>query len=391
MIARQRTAVSVAFLAFGVISGSYLPRLPAIKDHLHLSDGQVGFTLLVFAVGAVCGATGARFTLSRGARNFVRAGTLILCCSLVLPGLAANVAELAAASFVSGLASGFLDVLENAQAAELERIAARPLINGFHAFWSLGAILGSVAAGVAAFAALAPLIQFAAVGAVTAIASAWFLRELPDTRAGAYRVLPEGARHVSLTGAVVAVAALALCAYMVEGGSADWSALYLRDQSHANAGIAATGYAGFMLAAMLTRFRADMLTAWTSPRVVARFGALVAAVGLALAVAFPQLAGAATGFALAGIGTAVILPLTFAAGANLGASGTPLAVVMSAGYAGSIVGPALIGTAADHFGLRVAMLIPLAGAVGIALLAGTLRAAPKASEAGPALAVEARR
>jgi hypothetical protein len=49
---------------------------------------------------------------------------------------------------------------------------------------------------------------------------------------------------------------------------------------------------------------------------------------------------------------------------------------MTSGYAGSIVGPVLIGNAADRFSLRVAMLIPLAGAIGIATLAGSLRPAP---------------
>jgi len=183
---------------------------------------------------------------------------------------------------------------------------------------------------------------------------------------------------------------VSLAGFLVEGGTADWSTLYLRDLSHVNPGVAAAGYGGFMLAAMLTRFRADRLTARTSTVIVVRLGALLGAGGLALAVAFPALAGAATGFALVGIGTAVILPLAFAAGANLGASGTALAVVMSSGYAGSVVGPALIGHAADHFGLRIAMLIPLAGALTIALLAGNLRPAPLQTETSQAPAGQAR-
>jgi hypothetical protein len=266
-------------------------------------------------------------------------------------------------------------VLENAQGAELERIAARPMINGFHAFWSLGAVVGSLMAGVAAYFAIAPAVHFAAVAVVVAVASAWFLRDVPDTRSGAARVAPPGAGRLWVTGPVVAVAVVSLAGFLVEGGTADWSTLYLRDLSHVNPGVAAAGYGGFMLAAMLTRFRADRLTARTSTVIVVRLGALLGAGGLALAVAFPALA--ATGFALVGIGTAVILPLTFAAGANLGASGTALVVVMSSGYAGSVIGPALIGHAADHFGLRVAMLIPLAAALVIALLAGNLRPAPR--------------
>jgi MFS family permease len=387
---QQRRAVSVAFLAFGIVGGSFVPRLPAVKDHLHLTDGQVGDALLIVAVGAVVGATMARFLLGYGARRFVRAGTPVLAVALVTLGLAANLQQLVVGMFLNGLCAGVLDVLENAQGAELERLAARPMINGFHAFWSLGAVVGSVMAGVAAYFAIAPVAHFAAVAAVVAVASAWFLRDLPDTRSGAARVAPGGAGRLWLTGPVMAVSVVSLAGFLVEGGTADWSTLYLRDLSHVNPGVAAAGYGGFMLAAMLTRFRADRLTARTSTVIVVRLGALLGAGGLALAVAFPALAGAATGFALVGIGTAVILPLAFAAGANLGASGTALAVVMSSGYAGSVVGPALIGHAADHFGLRVAMLIPLAGALTIALLAGNLRPAPEQTEASPAPAGQAR-
>jgi MFS family permease len=50
-----------------------------------------------------------------------------------------------------------------------------------------------------------------------------------------------------------------------------------------------------------------------------------------------------------------------------------LTLVTSSGYAGSIVGPALIGVAADHAGLRVAMIIPLAAAIVVGVLASTLR------------------
>src|SRR5713226_10022825 len=137
LIGRQRSAVSVAFLAFGIVGGSVVPRLPALRDHLHLTDAQVGYALLIFAVGAVAGATAARFVLARGARSFVRAGTPALCVALVTPGLASNLVELMGGFLLIGVCSGLLDVLENAQGAELERLAARPLINGFHAFWSL--------------------------------------------------------------------------------------------------------------------------------------------------------------------------------------------------------------------------------------------------------------
>src|SRR4030088_509346 len=140
----ERRAVSIAFLAFGAVSGSWVPRLPALKDHLHLTDGQVGYALLSFSVGAVLGAAVARPALGRGARSSVRVGTVAICIALIGPALAVSFMQLLISFLLLGATAGFVDMLENAQAAELERMAGRPLINGFHGFWSLGAIIGSV-------------------------------------------------------------------------------------------------------------------------------------------------------------------------------------------------------------------------------------------------------
>jgi MFS family permease len=371
-VTRERRAVSIAFLAFGAVMGSWVPRLPALKDHLHISDAQVGYALLAVSLGAVIGAGVARIVLGRGARAWVRGGTIAICASLVLPSLAGSFTELLASLLVLGACAGFIDMLENAQAADLERTAGRPLLNGFHGYWSLGAFAGAVLAGAAAFAGVPPLAQFALVAIVAAVASAYFLRDLPNTSAGAPRPAPSGGGRYWLTGFVIAVAAISFCSILVEGGTSDWSPLYLRELSHADPGLAASGLAAFALAATLVRFRADLLTARTSPAVVARLGGIIAAGGLVLAIAVPALPGAITGFALVGIGTAVLVPLAFSAGANLGASGTALTLVLAAGYSGSIAGPAMIGNVADRFGLRIAMGIPLTAALVIIALAGSL-------------------
>ena len=74
MIDRQRTAVSIAFLAFGVTVGGLIPRMPAFKDHLHLTDGQVGIALLGVSLGGIAGALASRLVIHRGASRYVRLG-----------------------------------------------------------------------------------------------------------------------------------------------------------------------------------------------------------------------------------------------------------------------------------------------------------------------------
>ena len=381
---RARFAVSISFLVFGLTVGGLIPRVPTLKENLHLSDGQVGLALLGVSVGGIAGSLASRLVIRTGARRFVRAGTPILCAAAITPGLAPSLLALVGAFFIVGFLWAFIDVLDNALGAHLERIRRRHLINGLHGFWSLGAFLGSLIAGVAASLGVKPVLQFVATGAVIAVGSQWFLRDLPEL--GAAEDAPRGDRPVSLTGLVLALAAMSFAAVIAEGGTSDWSALFLRELSHASPGLAAAGFSGFSIAAVLVRFRADRLTTRAGRVVVARIGAATAVAGLALALAFPALPTAIAGFTLVGMGTAVVLPLAFAAGANLGRGGGSLALVMASTYAGTIAGPPLIGTIADRLGLRLAMAIPLAGALAVLCLAGSLRGSAS-SASGAELAV----
>jgi MFS family permease len=379
-------AVSGAFLVFGLVTGTLIPRVPALKESLHLTDGQVGFAFLAYAVGAVIGAVVSRFVLALGASWWVKAGTFAMCVALVTPGLAPSFVLLAVAFLLGGLCAGFLDVLENSQAAEIERDSGRPMINSFHGFWSLGGIIGAIGAALAASAGLTPLAHFAIVALVVAVASVPLLAGLPDTRSGAATMLPGGTTRWGIGTAVAAVAAIAFLGILVESGGADWSAIYLRDFGHTNQGVAAIGYAAFAIAMTVVRFLADRLTARTSAGAVAGVGGLVAAAGAGLAITFPDPLVAIGGFGLVGAGAAVMVPLAFSAAANLGRTGTALSVVMVTGYAGSIVGPLMIGTAADRLGLRTALAIPLIAALVVFLMAATMR--PLAGRAAP-LPVEA--
>jgi MFS family permease len=356
-----------------MVSGSWVPRLPAFKDHLHLSDGQIGFALLMCAVGAIAGAGMARVVLSRGSRAWVRTFTVVLGLALIPAGLATSFAVFVVAFLVLGACAGFIDVLENAQAAEVERVAGQPMLNGFHGFWSLGAVIGSIAAGAAAFLGVPPLEHFVVVALLVTAISALLLRTLPNTRGGADPVHEATTLRLMARSAVLLVAALGFSAIIVEGGGADWNALYLREYGHASQGLAAVGFAGFSVAMMAVRFRADRLTARTSAPTVARLGAMLAAIGFGIAIAVPAVPGAIFGFVLVGAGVAVMVPLAFSAGANLGRSGTALSLVAAAAYAGSIAGPGLIGIVADHMGLRLALAIPLVASLAVLMLAASLR------------------
>lgn len=367
---RGRLAVSLSFLFFGITVGGLIPRVAALKEQLSLTDGQVGLALLGASLGGVAGSLASRLGGRRSTATRVRAAIVVLCVVAIGPGLAPSLPALVIALFAVGFLWAFIDVLANSIGAGLEQELKKHLMNGFHGFWSLGAFAGSLIAGFAAAVGVAPAEQFTVTGAVIAAASLWFLRPLPQRPDLSVTSISAGG--ISVTAAVIALGALGFAGVIAEGGTSDWSALFLRELSHASPGLAAAGFSGFSIAAMLVRFRADWLTMRTSRAAVARIGSAMAIVGLALAIAFPFPPVAIVGFTLVGMGTAVILPLAFAASANLGRTGMSLALVMASTYAGTIAGPPLIGVAADRLGLRVAMAIPLLAAVAVLLLAGQL-------------------
>jgi hypothetical protein len=373
-----RAPVSFSFFVFGVTVGGLIPRIPALKDHLRLTDGQVGIALLGISLGGIVGSLLSRLLIRHHAAIGVRAGIILLSVVGVGPALASSLGALVAGFFVIGFLWGFVDVLENGFGARLEHTYGRPLINGLHGFWSLGAFVGSLIAGGTALVGLSPLIQFAGTGVVIAAASLWVLRGLGGM--AAVSDISSGSGGVAITSMLAALAGMSFAGVIAEGGTSDWSALFLRELSHASPGVAAAGFSGFSIAAMLVRFRADILTVRTDAQTVVRLGSILAAAGLLLAIALPALPVAIIGFTIVGVGTAVLLPLTFAASANLSRTGGALAVVMAATYAGTIAGPPLIGAAADHVGLRFAMFIPLVAALAVFLLGGTV-GFPRAGEA----------
>jgi MFS family permease len=132
---------------------------------------------------------------------------------------------------------------------------------------------------------------------------------------------------------------------------------------------AGSGISGFSVAMATGRFTGD--------RVVRRFGGAwvmiasgtLATLGLGLAVALPYPLPATIGFILAGFGMANIVPLLFAAAGRVPGVPPAVGVAMAAtiGYGAFLMGPPLIGFLAGAVGLRFALLVLVASAMGIAL------------------------
>ncbi len=364
-----RVAVSAAFLIHSTVSGTWAPRLPAIKESLELSDGELGTALVGLAIGLLIGTRVAGAPVDRfGSRPVMLVGFPLMAATLVLPGLADSIVTLFLSLFVLGLASGALDVAMNAQGIEVERHLGRPILSGLHGLWSIGLGIGAGLAALAAAIDAEPLEHFAVVAAVLAVASLVFLRGL----LAAHRPTPgePAEEHVMVrwTPALVLLGVIAFCSFVGEGSASDWSAVYMTQELSASDALGAVAFAAFAVTMAIARFAADPLRARLGNVLLVRGGSLIAAAGLGLGLLVHEPAAAIAGFALLGLGLAPVVPIAFSAAGDLDprATGRLVGRVATLGYVGSVAGPIMIGWLAEATSLRASLGLVVLLALAIA-------------------------
>jgi MFS family permease len=386
MLRSPRAAVSAAFLIHSTVSGTWAPRLPAIKESLGLSDGELGTALVGLAIGLVVGTRLAGAPVDRfGSRPVMRVGFPLLAATLLLPGLADSLVTLLLALFVLGLASGALDVAMNAQGIEVERHLGRPILSGLHGLWSVGLGIGAGVAALAAAIGVDPLEHFAVVAAVLVAASFAFLGGLlpAATREPGESEEPHVPVRWNLALALLGV--IAFCSFVGEGAASDWSAVYMTQELGTSQALGALAFAAFAVTMATARFVVDPLRSRLGNVVLVRGGSLIAAAGLGSALLVHEPAAGIAGFALLGLGLAPVVPIAFSAAGDLDprATGRLVGRVATTGYVGSVAGPIVIGWLAEATSLRISLGLVVLLALVIAVSARSGLASPSPRTGGP--------
>ncbi|TDC82962.1 MFS transporter [Actinomadura sp. 7K507] len=389
-LGRARIAVTVAFVAHGLLSAAWVVRIPQIKEHLGLSEGSMGVALLGAPVGVVIAVRFAgRIIASRGSRATTIAAGIACAVSLVPLGLAWNLGALTAALLLLGASLGLMDVAMNAQGVAVERGYGRPLMSGLHGAYSIGTLAAALIGSWAAHAGVPVPLHLAVAAVALAALTAAGCRGLLDRSADAVPGPPEPpapgerapgerapAAAPSSRWLLVMLGVIGLCSFVGEGAMADWSAVYLREDLGTGPGFAGLGYAGCAVAMTIGRFAGDRVVARFGPVPVLRAGSLTAALGLGLGLAAGHPAAAVCGFTVFGLGVAVVAPVTFSAAGNV--PGVPAAHgisrVTGVGYLGLLGGPPVIGFVAQGVGLGWALAVPV-GLVGLIVLLAPATAA----------------
>ena len=367
-----RLAITLTFIAFGVMVGSQVGSIPVLKDQSNIDK-------LTF--GILSGVATAANILAMGLggwvnRHFDHRGVLLFilpsaCGVLALSLSSHSVLAYGLTFFIFNFCLGTLDLFMNAEAAIVEHDAKRPIFASFHAavLYAIGlsGLLGSyIAVNFGTLWATLPSLPFLAA-AVWAVNGAIPHRPPEANKSMAKVQLPT--KILTLIGIIIGfdVAAELACV--------SWAGQLLAEKQPALAAWSGLGVAFYGLCNGSVRLMGDALRARYSDITLVIISFCVGVVGFAILATNPGFEISVIAFAIAGCGLGLIFPCLFSVAANL----APNTRAAALGHASAVSGPprifipVLLGWIAQSFGLSsiyVVAVIASVVAIGVAVWAG---------------------
>ena len=364
-------AVGSVFATNGVLVGVYAGVLAALKARLGIEAATVAVLLFTVGVAAVVSMQlGGRLADRLGARGVAIWSLPVMALGAVVIGVATTFPLVLVGGALLGLGNGACDVSMNAVGVEVEKARATPVMSRFHAFWSIGSFVG---AGIVLLAAqlvgpdqdvLVPSALLTAAG-LSLLALVVTARWVPVTAPVSHVV--DGVK-APIPPVAWLLGGMAVCFGLMEGTAYDWSSIHVSEVAHVDPGTGSAGLVVVTVFMVAMRLVGDAAVTRFGHQTVVRGGALVSAVGYTVTAFATSLPLVLLGWALVGLGVAMIAPQVYAAAGHLG-GGRMLAVVVTFGYAAFLAGPGILGWLVHTVGVQHAMLLPLVLAFALVVIA----------------------
>jgi len=327
------------------------PLFPFIKDNVGADETQFGLLLLCFGLGSIIAMPLTGFVAARqGPRSMVLLGGFGLIIFLPTLTIAETPFILGSFLFLFGASLGTIDVAMNIHGVAVEAKEKRSLMSNFHAQFSIGGLFGAglmtllLSVGV-------PLVMTATIGATLAL-----LAIVLTTPRLLHVKVADQSTFVLPHGIVLLLGLLAGITFLVEGAVLDWGALLVIERQLTTPQSAGVGYILFSAAMVIARLTGGHIVAALGELWVLILGGIVTILGIATVLLATLPLVALVGFVLIGLGSANLVPIFFSVAGRQTVMPASLAIasVTTIAYSGVLVGPAMIGFAADLMSLPMA-------------------------------------
>ena len=369
---RCRGLLALACGALGSLGfawGSFAVLLADLSRSLGLSPGPLGLALS----GGMVASLPAMVLAGRISDRAGRRPLLLISATMLATGFAwlssvDGFASLFTALLVLSAASGAYDVGSNALAMDYERITGLKRMASIHAAFSAGGAVGALSAGVLLSTGVGfRLVYIAALVPLGAVVLGAARTRFPPLEGSRERANAGLGKNMPLP----IVALVAALAFLSEAAMEHWSGVYLRSALALPALVGASGVAGYHAAMATGRLISAGVISRVGNGVTLRAAGLLAAGGMALALATTQPTLVVLGFLVVGLSLSAVVPVALSVAGDKcpDRAGRASSVVTAVGYGGFLLGPVLVGAAADLLSLRLAFGAVVFAGISISVLA----------------------
>ena len=369
--------VFAGFAIYSFSMGNIFPRMPDVQQAMGVTEGQLGFGLIGSPVGTLIALTFFTPLLERiGFKLALIVAIPLLALLYAVAVHAQTPLDLFLLLIPVGLTVGSIEIILNLEADRTEHQLGYRIMNRSHAFWSIGFFSAGLFGAAMAQIGISPQVHLALCVPIAIVAVALFLGGYVPSPHRPTTNTETAPRFATPTVAIMILVAVTVSAMLLEGGSLDWSSIYMRDVFGATPFLQGFVVATFAFCQGATRYFADGFVDRSSPANVARTMLCVLLAGCLLVTFSPSMLLSLLGFGMMGMGSAVIFPLAMSAAAQRHdrASSTNVAALAQISFTVFLLGPPLLGYVAEHFGIRtsfgiglpfIALSLLTAGALGL--------------------------
>jgi fucose permease len=384
-----RNAMFVIFALCGLALASWVARLPAVRDELGASTLDMGVLIFGLSLGSILGLLVSSHVIARlGAQSTMRWGFVIAPVGLATAGLAATVGPSFPVIFVGlavfGASFSICDVGMNVSGAANERALGRAIMPIYHAFFSLGTIVGAGLGALAEALGVAIAVHIGVVALVIIALGQTSLRFLQNENFVAEGDEPvadddeskswRGRLSIWRDPRTLLIGLIVLGMAFAEGSANDWLTLAMVDGHGVTGTTGALMFGIFVTAMTVGRLSGVFLLDRFGRVPVLRGSAVLAIVGLVIVIFGPSAEIAIVGIVLWGLGSALGFPVGMSAAADdPKTAAARVSAVATIGYCAFLVGPPVIGVLGEQFGILRALLVVLVLVVAAGLASGAAR------------------
>jgi MFS family permease len=360
------------FFFLGVLIGGWSTRIPEVKTELNLSDATLGRILMGSTLGIYISSQTIGWLMRElGAKKTFYIGSMIFPAGYLCIAFAPNAWIIFAGVIFFVIGYAFIDNPITIITQELERVADRKFLSGFHAYWCMGtlsaAFFGSFLIGRVSYHL--HLTGLAIISFTVLVISGRALEGQEKSGEKSQKIdFPWFGKN---TGIIWAIGFGMLCASSAEFGATDWSALFLRDVLEISGQFYVGAFIAFQVGMIVSRLSGDVYIHRYGPEKVIRLcgfaGSLMwlvtMLVGVEVNASNKPVAYLVilSGYLFAGLGVGPIYPALITVVGRLKGVETSVAFARCGLIAlvGFAVVPGLIGYISDLSSLNIAMLVPI--------------------------------